>query len=66
MCRLFWWIRIKELYEEITEVKFHHNPFKGYADNYILGSEEVFIDKAEYKEENIVCNSFDELWNYAN
>ena len=56
---------MKELYEEITEVKFYHDPFKGYADNYILGSEEVFVDKAEYKEENIVCNSFDELWNYA-
>ena len=57
---------MKELYEEITEVKFYHDPFKGYADNYILGSEEIFVDKAEYKEENIVCNSFDELWNYAN
>ena len=56
---------MKELYEEVTEVKFYHNPFKGYADNYILGSEEVFVDKAEHKEENIVCNSFDELWNYA-
>ena len=56
---------MKELYEEITEVKFYHDPFKGYADNYILGSEEIFVDKAEYKEENIVCNSFDELWNYA-
>ena len=57
---------MKELYEEVIEVKFYHDPFKGYADNYILGSEEVFVDKAEYKEENIVCNSFDELWNYAN
>lgn len=57
---------MKELYEEITEVKFCHNPFKGYADNYILGSEEVFVDKSKYKEEKIVCNSFDELWNYAN
>lgn len=56
---------MKELYEEITEVKFYHDPFKGYADNYILGSEEVFVDKAKYKEENIICNSFDELWNYA-
>lgn len=35
---------MKELYEEITEVKFYHDPFKGYADNYILGSEEVFVD----------------------
>ena len=49
---------MKELYEEVIEVKFYHDPFKGYADNYILGSEEVFVDKAEYKEENIVCNSF--------
>ena len=44
---------MKELYEEVIEVKFHHDPFKGYADNYILGSEEIFVDKAEYKEENI-------------
>ena len=57
---------MKELYEEVTEVKFYHDPFKGYADNYILGSEEIFVDKAEYKEENIICNSFDELWNCAN
>lgn len=57
---------MKELYEEITEVKFYHDPFKGYADNYFLGSEEVFVDKAKYEEENIICNSFDELWNYAN
>lgn len=57
---------MKELYEEVTQVKFYHDPFKGYADNYILGSEEIFVDKAEYKEENIICNSFDELWDYAN
>ena len=57
---------MKELYEEVIEVKFYHDPFKGYTDNYILGSEEVFVDKAEYKEEKIICNSFDELWNYAN
>ena len=44
---------MKELYEEVIEVKFYHDPFKGYADNYILDSEEIFVDKAEYKEENI-------------
>lgn len=57
---------MKELYEEVTEVKFYHDPFKGYADNYILGSEEVFVDKAEYKGEKIICNSFEELWNCVN
>ena len=57
---------MKELYEEITEVKFYHDPFKGYADNYFLDAKKNFADKAEYKEEKIVCNSFDELWNVAN
>ena len=57
---------MKELYEEVIEVKFYHDPFKGYADNYFLDAKKNFADKAEYKEEKIVCNSFDELWNVAN
>lgn len=57
---------MKELYEEVTEVKFYHDPFKGYADNYFLDAKKNFADKAEYKKEKIVCNSFDELWNVAN
>ena len=58
---------MKELYEELIEVKFYHNPFKGYMDNYYLDTDRKnFVDKSKYKEENIVCNSFEELWNCAN
>ena len=58
---------MKELYEELIEVKFYHNPFKGYMDNYYLDTDRKnFVDKSKYKEEKIVCNSFEELWNCAN
>ena len=57
---------MKELYEELIEVKFYHNPFKGYMDNCYLDTDRKnFVDKSKYKEEKIVCNSFDELWNYV-
>ena len=44
---------MKELYEEITEVKFYHNPFKGYADNYILGSEKFLLIRQNTKKKRL-------------